>query len=246
MKKLALALLIFPAQATATTPPPDLSGSWAQLQVQTSVATIPIVGDVQTRTISWLRLDITQNGERLKITSTPCRIDLKSEVDLVRSIIPQPMLNAIGTQTFRARLQAKDAQWQFYQPPAMQLLGLKLEDPWKETLPKNASDTRVFDADQDGNPGVTVRIEGAIDGAVYVAQRSWSRLEGLVNNDQITGRVTWQTEQVVLDATSSLLANPPNARTSNNPADSYFVSKRIAADTTCEDIARMPMATFPR
>lgn len=245
MKRLAFLLLI-PATANATDVPPDVSGTWAQLQVQTSVATIPVVGDVETRTVSWLRMTIIQDGTRLKITTTPCRIDLNSEVDLVRSVVPIPMMEAIGTQTFRAKLEPSKEQWRFYQPPAMQQLGLRLIDVWNDPLPKNAADARVFDADRDGHPGVTVRIEGAIEGAVYVAQRSWSRLEGLVRPDRISGLVTWQTEQVVLDATSALLSNPPNARTSANPQDSYFVSKRVTPDTTCQDIARLPVSTFKR
>ncbi|MEZ4462918.1 MAG: hypothetical protein R3E66_24955 [bacterium] len=244
MKRILLLLTLVPTIALADETPPDISGTWAQLQVQTSVVTIPIAGDITSTTVALLRVEIAQNNKKLTVRTTPCAVDVDSEIDMVKTVIPQSTLAAIGTQQFRARLTQSERGWMFYQPPVMQTLGVKLDNAWKDAMPSDPKDKRLIDADNDGKPGVTVKIEGAIDGAIYVAQRSWSRLEGLVSGARIKGSLQWQTDQSVLDATSALLSTPPRARPSNVPSENYFRAIRIAPDASCEDILKIPRDAF--
>jgi len=242
---LPLVAILLPCHSFAADPvPPNVAGTWAQLQVQTSIATIPVAGDVVSKTVAILRVEIVQNSKRLKIHSTPCHVEVDSEIDMVRTVVPAAMIDAIGTQEFRARLTHGDKGWTFYQPPVMQTLGVVLSDAWREKMPTDADDPRVIDADADGKPGVTVRIEGVIDGAIYVAQRSWSRLEGIVTNGRIKGSLTWQTEQSVLDATSIMLSQSPRTRPSVMPKANYFRAIQVDPRATCEDILKLPRDQF--
>lgn len=235
------------AQVGHAEPPAlDLSGTWAQWQRQTSIAKVPLVGEVETRTISRLLVRITQRGDRLQVESVPCSIQIESDIDLVRTIVPEPMLRALGTQTFRARLRATHDSWTYYQPPSMQTLGVTLKDAWKDAMPTDARDPRLVDADGDGHPGVTVRIEGAVDGEVYVAQRSWSRLEGQATPNSIRGALTWQTDQAVLGASSALLSNSPRATPSTKPNANTFAAVRVADATTCSEIVGLSAAAFSK
>ena len=244
MKRLFFLLTFVPTTALADEPPPDVAGTWAQLQVQTSVVSIPVAGDITSTTVALLRVAIAQDNRKLTVRTTPCAVDVDSEIDMVKTVIPQSTLAAIGTQQFRARLTQGKSGWVFYQPPVMQTLGVQLDDAWKDKMPSDPKDKRLVDADNDGKPGVTVRIEGAIDGAIYVAQRSWSRLEGLVSGARIKGSLQWQTDQSVLDATSALLSTPPRARPSNVPSENYFRAIRVAPNASCEDILKIPRDAF--
>ena len=67
-------------------------------------------------------------------------------------------------------------QWIFGH--AVQVQGAHLVMPNSEALPADAADPRVFDQDQDGLPGVTVLIEGILDGSVQVVQRTHTRMVG--------------------------------------------------------------------
>ncbi len=243
---LPLVLAFLPCQSFASEPasPPKVAGTWAQLQVQTSVASIPVAGEVVSKTISMLRVEIDQNSKRLKIRSKPCRVEVDSEIEMVRTVVPQAMVDAIGTQEFRARLTFGKTGWVYYQPPVMHTLGVSLTDVWREEMPTRADDPRVIDADADGKPGVTVRVEGVIEGSIYVAQRSWSRLEGFVTKGRIKGSLTWQTDQSVLDATSVLLSQSPQTRPSAIPRANYFRAVQIDPQATCEDILKMPRDLF--
>lgn len=245
MRRLCFCLaLILPGSSFAADTPPAVAGTWAQIQVQTSIASIPIAGDVVSRTTAILRVVIEQDSKRLKVHSTPCHIAVDSEIDMVRTVVPLAMIRAIGTQEFKARLKPDKAGWIYYQPPVMQTLGVRLEDEWKDKMPIAPDDPRLIDADGDGKPGVTVRIEGMIDGAIYVAQRSWSRLEGIITSDRIKGSLTWQTDQAVLDATSVMLSSSPQTRPSPLPNSNYFRAIRVAPEMTCEDILKLPREQF--
>lgn len=243
MKRLVPLLLLLPGTALAESPP-DVSGTWAQLQVQTSIVTIPVAGNVTSTTVAILRVNIEQDRRKLVVQTTPCAVDVDSEVTMVKTIIPQPMLRAIGTREFRARLNPSHDGWRFYQPPVMQTLGVALKDAWKDSMPSGPNDKRLVDSDNDGNPGVTVRIEGVIKGAIYVAQRSWSRLDGLILGDRMKGSLQWQTDQSVLEATSSLLLSSPHARPSTVPSENYFRAIRVAPNATCKEILKIPRNTF--
>jgi hypothetical protein len=248
MHRLAIlfAIIAVPSFALAQDEWPDVSGRWAQKQVTTSVSDIPIVGEIETRTIAYLLVDIEQEGSALEVTSKVCTISIDSDIKKVRSVVPEAMIDAIGTTTKKARLErTRDGKVRFFQPRSTDVLGVKL-DSIKEPLPTDAEDSRVVDADKDGKPGVTVRIEGLIDGAVYVIQRSWSILRGLATDDQIDGAVTWRTEQVVLDATSSLLNSNPDARPHANRDRHYFRTTRVGSQTDCSNIIKARKRLFAR
>ena len=73
-----LALLLSPV--SAQTPPespalPDLSGTWAQVQVTTTISELPVVGDVIGKTTSILLLDVTQDGDTLRIKPSATEVE---------------------------------------------------------------------------------------------------------------------------------------------------------------------------
>ena len=235
----AILALLPPVSLTGeVNPPPDLSGSWAQKQIQTSVSEIPVIGQVESKTVAYLRMDISQEGEQITIDARPCWIKIESEIEQVKTVVPAEMLDAIGTYKLKAQLRPnKKNQWEFYQPPTVTVLGAKLKQKWTEKLPSTPADPRVFDADRDGNPGVTVRVFGLMDGAIYLVQRSWSELTGVLSSkNDIRGLVRWRTTQSILDATRGPLKSNPGAAPHPDAKKSWFAMHRVDPSTTCQDV----------
>ncbi|MEZ4451797.1 MAG: hypothetical protein R3B09_20205 [Nannocystaceae bacterium] len=230
---LALALALAPRPVEAER---DLSGRWLLAQVTTTVATVPVLGDIEARTRVVALQDLRHDGRRLRGAGTLCRLDIDSGTRFVTTTLPlafklslpRPVVDAVledGGATLRTGRQ-------------LVVVGARLERPEDEPLPTSPDDPRVVDQDRDGRPGVTIRIRGIVRGSIYVAQRSWTRLRGARRADGgYAGAVDFGTEQVVLGATSSRLDTPPPARPL--PSASRFELVPVPAETTCaEALAR--------
>ncbi len=220
--------------------PPNIEGVWAQKQVQAAVSKLPILGSVQSYTTSLLHVRLRQTGTQIKVAITPCEVKIDSSVSSVRTLIPQAFLDAIGTTHANAKLVYKDGVWIYDQAPNLSMSGAVLTNAWRDPLPETMDDPRVFDADNDGKPGVTVHVRGLVDGSIYMVQRSWNALKGEVKGTRIEGLMRWQTTQNVIGASSILLKSNLETRVDPDASKSYFVSKRIDASTQCADIIRQP------
>ncbi len=230
-----------------TPAPPDLSGTWAQLQVHASLSEIPVVGNIKSKTVSLLLMKIRQNSDELSLEIQPCDVSIDSDVKQVVTRVPRAMVQALGTSKVRATLARGNQHWRFEQQRHVSILGARLKNPSADMLPTWARDYRVVDADKDGNPGVTVEIDGMIEGAIYLVQRSITQLRGLVeDNDKVNGLVAWSTEQSILGATSRLLESQPATRPDPDSTRSYFQMRRVESTTTCSDLRKNAAKLFPK
>lgn len=229
----ALALCFGIANAHAQSKPrPTLDGSWAQLIVTTSVAKLPVIGKTENTSYYFARVDVSQRGGTLTLKSEPCMVRMEGSVKRVKTIIPGAMVRVMGPAQ---RTGSVDTAGQVKVLRAVDVLGARLDDPWREALPTDADDPRVIDEDGDGEPGVTVKIVGPIDGEIYLVQRAWNALDGEVSEggDEIRGSVSWKTSQEVVGASSMFLAANPEARPHPDARRSWFAMKRIDPSATC-------------
>jgi hypothetical protein len=127
----------------------------------------------------------------------------------------------------------------FFLPSFVEVIGATLADPANDPLPTDASDTRVVDQDQDGNPGVTIKLGGSVSGDLYVVQRQKSELTGIaVSPNRLEGHYGFTSEQNVLDSNPAYL-KPLAAQTAvadPNLCASTFTMVRVQASTTCADV----------
>jgi hypothetical protein len=93
----------------------------------------------------------------------------------------------------------------------------------------------VFDQDQDGQPGLTVRISGLLEGNLQVIQRLTTRLSGEIDGDQMEGLLTWKTEEPVLSGSSAILSQEVPV-TVHPEYQSYFVARRVSSEMSCAEI----------
>lgn len=229
--------------------PPDISGLWAHLQVMSSITNAPVIGTVNLKTITTLRLEVTQKGADLSIVFQPCAVESESSSPFFTVIFPEAFVKYMGIDTKPARLESTGGGWQLFQPPYTIVRGARLQNPEKDPLPTDPNDPRVFDQDRDGKPGVTIRVNvlGFIEGEIYIVQRDWNSLRSTILNPMIIdGLMEWGSEQVVLGASNPLLAGQADSSPDPKKENSYFRTTRLEPNTTCEQILKHRDKLFAR
>lgn len=214
----------------------DHSGTYVLVQQTTTVAEVPIVADVvaRTRAISLQRL--RARGDRLEGQGTLCHLEMESSSSLVKTEFPPAFRRALPPVRTDARLEKQGDVLFFRQAKQTLVVGARLSKP-DEPLPTQADDRRVFDADGDGRPGVTVRISGIVSGDIHLVQRSTSRLSGAKTKGGFRGRIEFQSEQSILSATSSFLESAPEAKP--DWSQSFFQLEKVSDSASCEDARRV-------
>ncbi len=229
--------------------PPDISGPWAHLQVTSSITNAPVLGTINLKTITTLRLEVTQQGSELSIVFEPCAVESESSSPFFKVIFPEAFVKYMGIDTKPARLEFKEPSWQLFQPRYTIVRGVRLQDPEKDPLPTDPNDPRIFDQDKDGKPGMTIRVSvlGFIEGEIYIIQRDWNSLRSTTLNTMIIdGLIEWGSEQVVIGASNPLLAGQSENIPDPKKENSYFRTTRIEPNTTCEQIVKNRDKLFAR
>lgn len=211
---------------------PQLSGTWAEVQVTTVAVELPILGDQRSRTIATVLLRVTQVGTQLRMTEEVCGLETKSTTEAIRTVYPRAFQRALSGRERWAEL-IYGGTWQYREQGNLRTTGAQMADG--EALPVRTDDPRVIDADHDGHPGLTVQINGLVDGQVYVVQRGRTHLQAsLQNNERLEGRLEWDSEEQVIGASHRFLQTKPTTRPDFDR--SFFRRRRVPSDASCEDV----------
>jgi hypothetical protein len=225
----------------------DLSGPWAQLQVTSSLSNVPLIGTVTLKTLTVLRLEAQQKGSELAVLFEPCTVESESSTPFFRVIFPEAFVKSMGVATKPARLEGDG--FRFFQPRFTQVRGVRLQDPEKDPLPTDPNDPRIFDQDDDGKPGMTIRVNvlGFLEGEIYIIQRDWNSLRSTVLTPTILdGLIEWGSDQVVIGASNPLLNSQSENLPDPKPENSYFRTTRLDTKTDCAQILRDRDKLFAR
>lgn len=223
----------------ATAEVPDLSGTWAVIQVFRGVAVLPLAGEVPRTSVVAQFVSIEQDGANLTLLGRYCFTDVDDGTPLVETVIPEVFTASLAPTPRAAVLRETDDGVVFDQPAYVEVRGAVLEDPANDPLPDDPLDPRIVDQDGDGRPGMTVRITvlGIVEGETYVVQRVTDRMIGpVIDADRIEGRIEWTDEQSVLAATNPLLEIDTAGGPDSDPAASRFVMVRVDPSWTCETL----------
>lgn len=244
---IALGLAVtLPTTADATESPPDLSGHWGQKMVQTAVTQLPLVGETVSRTQSWMLVDVEQEGRQMTWSTEVCQVQIDGEVDAVETILPEGFVDAVPTPERTGELTRTDeGDWRLDIDEQTTIMGARLRNPESENLPTSPDAPTVVDADDDGHPGVTIRMEGMLGGRLSIVQRARDSYFGTEVTDQhVRGTVDWMTERQILESSNPLLST--DLATTPHPEDarSYFEMRRIDADASCRDLMEQRSELF--
>ncbi len=191
--------------------------------------------------LAWRRVgtDVTWDEELCSLEST--------EVHDTQTTFPAAFVASVPVSTRVATLSAAETGATFTAGPFTDVLGARLDNPESDRLPTRASDSRQWDQDGDGQPGMTVHVDQAFlgEGDVYVAQRTTTRLDGVVvATDRVEGFVTIEQEQVVYDASTWWLELDTNQRADDTPEYNFFVMQQVDAADDCASILRDQRSLF--
>ncbi|MEE2756937.1 MAG: hypothetical protein VYA30_09760 [Myxococcota bacterium] len=209
---------------------------WERVQVMSGFAELPAFGLQVSETIGFMRTELIETLDGVIARDETCYIEIyRPDVSEVITRIPAAFVNSIPLIERGVVMEDDDA---FVIGEAIEVHGVHLVRPRTEALPDTADDPRVFDQDGDGEPGVTVQIDGILEGAVQLVQRVFTRLVGQRREDVIVGELKWRTEERVLAATNAILLMPVNSEINPDPLRSWFVARRIEPSVDCADIKR--------
>ena len=127
------------------------------------------------------------------------------------SAISDEAVRAIKPRIQEVELYQKEGTWHIFRPESPSLLGIN-GDPSKP-LSNNPDDPRLTDPDNDGNPGVTVRISVGkfFTGEIYITRREiFSNYLTLNNDGTLSGYVIDRSEQFVVGASKKILNQESN------------------------------------
>jgi hypothetical protein len=236
---LAIGLAVtLPTTAAAADAPPDLSGSWGQKMVQTAVTQLPLIGETVSQTKSWMLVDVEQEGREVTWSTEVCQAQVDGDVDAVQTILPEGFADAIPNPERTGELtRTDDGEWRLEIDRETMVMGARLRNPESENLPDSPDAPTVVDADDDGHPGVTIRMEGMLGGRLSIVQRARDSYLGTEVTDQrIRGTVDWMTEREIIESSNPLLGSDLATDPHPEAARSYFEMKRIDADASCKDL----------
>ena len=215
---------------------PDLSGTWAMVQIYPQTAILPFAGEVSRSSLVAQLVVVEQTGSSLVMSDRYCFTDVDDGTPLVRTEIPDAFMKSLRPAPRRGELRETEEGLLFEQETHVEVRGAILEDAENDPLPTDSLDPRVFDQDEDGQPGMTVRVTvlGIVEGKTYVVQRVRYHLIGsVVGPDRIEGRIEWTDEQVVLDATNELLKADTIGAPDPDLEASRFVLVRVDPSWSC-------------
>ena len=207
------------------------------LQVYPQIAVLPLAGEVSQASYVVQRVDIEQDEGTLTMRDSYCFTHVDSGTPMVRTEIPAAFMASLRPLPRTATIKEQDGELLFIQEPYIEIRGTTLENPETDELPTSPDDPRVFDQDEDGNPGMTVsaRILGIIAGETYVVQRVRYELRATwVTPDRVEGTIAWSDEQNILDVSNPLLAAGASSTPDPDPTKHVFIMIRALDEWNCE------------
>lgn len=211
---------------------PNLQGNWEVEVVTTTTSKVAVVGSFQSTTRARLLVQVEQDGRHLKLRGRTQSLRVETTSSMVRTVIPEGFVECLGEVDRRGEVRRTARGWEVIFPKHWEVQGANLRNPEVEPLPTRADDPRVVDQDGDGNPGVTVRVEGVVSGELFVAQRGWDEWRAEIAGDEldpleVAGPLLWDQEQKILGATNRILRKP--LKSTPNFAESEFRMRRLDA-----------------
>lgn len=120
-----------------------------------------------------------------------------------------------------------------------------MPDPFETPLPSTKEEaasephaSRIYDMEGDGHPGVTILVEGLVNGEIYGIQRKTVELAGVsLGPDKAVGFAVLTKESLQLGANHDLLnAGAGSSRAFPDPKESWFEEVRLPDGADCDDV----------
>lgn len=174
---------------------PLTPGRWASRQRSAAIVNLPPTNTPTTVVTTRLILhDVVVSDGETRLTHTTCQLR-QPKLNGVEVVFGPAFLAAVPKNTVVATVDGA----QINVPPDLVVLGAEVGEG--EELPTTAEDTRIRDTDEDGNPGVTVTLQGLLAGQLFVVYRQEVGLTGTADPAGcVSGLVAGASEQIQIGA----------------------------------------------
>lgn len=216
--------------------PPLREGPHALLIDVGTRSRVPVAGTTDVVTRSLLRVEVSRTATGWVQTQEVCAARVLSDTR-AQTVLPDAFIEAMPTQRYPVTLTRTSSGWRWRADPGPSPIGY---DPERTggSVPTEVDAPGVIDHEGDGHPGATVLLEVPVLGSVrlYIAQNSWIRYHGIVNE---RGRVTGKVEQVsttqhTLGASAPLFDADPEITAV--PEKSHFMQAPLASSRSCSEL----------
>ncbi len=222
------------------------SGPYASRQRFTSLVELPIGGSSEAVTESLVLHEVWRDGDAVRVSNRTCAVS-QAEQAGVKPVFGPAFIEALPVTEVGVTVSGPEVgPWDVVFEPDLIVMGAALSDPEVDALPSEAGDPRVVDADEDGKPGLTVKLTGLISGEVWVTQRNRGGMSGVVTAaGRMEGLLLGSSEQTTLGAEPAALASfSMSADKHPDPDKSAFVWVPVGAGTDCAALKAQAQTLF--
>jgi hypothetical protein len=232
------------APACRDLPPgrPLTPGLWASRQRITGLVGLPPTGTLTPVTTTLLVLhDVVEDRGETRVTHRTCSLS-QPRMSGVETVFRPEFVAGVPRNTVTATIDGDRVTF----PRDRVILGAELAEPDTDALPTAAEDPRVIDGDGDGNPGMTVVLQGLFQAQLYITYRHFIALEGTSDAvGCVSGVLKGAIEQTQLGASEdALLAFDFSPRPHPDPDINTFVLVPVRADLDCAALMAEETALF--
>ena len=221
-------------------------GTYAHYDIVAYEETFLGLGRMKTYIITYGISEIYHDSDVLIQADTFCHAEHLTNFP-IRSYVSDDFTRAIRPPAVALEVLPKDDSYIIYRPPTPTPIGVAMEA--NDPLPVDPDDPRIVDSDGDGNPGVTVTIEGPFP--INKAELYIARLEifsyYLASDAQggFAGHVVDKSHQLVVGSTNSLLRGQRNPAQHPDPALSPIYLIPVDEGLGCDELMQQREALFP-
>jgi hypothetical protein len=228
--------------ADAVTMTGNIDGTWAMVETQSAL--VEVLGAVmEQKSVSFYKAVIADN----KLTVELCDWLTEDDTKLYTTRMSQNLLSKLGTFERDLTVTANGAGFDFAASQGVTTRGVNLAVPVTDAMPTDGTDERIFDQDEDTKPGISLIIQGTLQGELHVIHRHKAALSGALESDtRIRGLTAWTTDQVILGANPESLASiDPKPVTHPDANRSHFVMVKATDGDDCVALNAKRATLFP-
>ena len=221
------------AQENALLPP----GAYRLEMIMASVSRLPFFGTSKSASRSISLVEIRQQGGELIQSHRVCDFRVLDDSAMIKMVFPEKFVAALSQHTYPVQLEQDAQGWTYRADLGVERIGYRA-GAGDTKLPAAADDPAVYDWDDDGKPGATLKLSVPLlpDGELYVVQRGHSILNGRITEPgRIEGGIeVLSFEHRVLGARPGFLNKSPDIQA--DAQESRFTITQVATGSTCESL----------
>lgn len=198
-----------------------MSGTWLRVHEASNC-----VLNLEQVSTAYYIVEIEEEGMALRERPRLCHLEM-SEVLGFRPVASPAVLESIEFAEVDSGLVTRLVEGGAYSSATeVGLWGVELEDPLRDSVPPTADSQGVIDGEGDGNPGISLQLEGS-GCERYMGQRQVVRYFGhFVAPNEIRGASGTRTEIVVYGASAAICQLAPDVV----PNDEYSEFRMVRID----------------